>query len=453
MAIIVISAFILVIISLFSITHAIGLWVLLLIIHGILSTVFGGAASHLPLFAGIVLVIAVLLRRGWRGVSIKVFFAFIGLLVVMSLAGFQGLDQGYSLLTTVNYAKGFLLALLIAGSLKNEKDIKVLTFYCLIGLVVGALVAVYQYKTGTYAINSIYVQRTASLRGDPNDTAMLLVMGIPLSVFWLSHAKKLPYKVLCFGIIILLLIGLILTSSRGGFVTLLAISTILFFKRPTLKMAVIGIVLCAVFLALAPQRYWDRMQGVVTGKEEHGARSIMSRKQLQIRGISMFFDHPILGVGPGNFGLAYIRKYEKKGIIGSTGNIERETYATSLGVAHNMHLEFFVENGFIGGTLMLFVFFLALQGSIKYDHRSRSEKKSFGIGFTVALTLSALLFAGLFLSQGKNSVLWFMIGLGLAMPRLSKVAPEPTPAAGICPKATDDTANTDRSVVSANVEQ
>jgi O-antigen ligase len=452
MTIIIISAFILAIVSFFSITHAIGLWVLLLIIHGILSTVFGGAASHLPLLAGIVLVVAVLLRRRWQGISIKVLLAFIGLLMVMGLAGLQGLDQGYSLLTTTNYAKGFLLALLLAGCIKNENDIKVLTLYCLIGLVVGALVAVYQYKTGTYAINSIYVQRAASLRGDPNDTAMLLVMGIPLSVFWLSHVKNLLYKALCFGTIFLLLVGLILTSSRGGFVTLLAVSAILYFKRPTLKVAVIGIVLGASFLALAPQRYWDRMEGVVTGKEEHGAHSIMNRRQLQIRGISIFFDHPVLGVGPGNFGIAYATKFEKKGLAALTGDTVAETYASGFGVAHNMYLEFFVENGLVGGTLMLFIFFLAIQGSIRYDRKLRTEKKTFGLGFTVALTLSALLFACLFLSQGKNSVLWFMIGLGLAMPRLSKTALERA-RPPIYPKTIDNIANVDRSVASSNAKQ
>jgi O-antigen ligase len=89
-----------------------------------------------------------------------------------------------------------------------------------------------------------------------------------------------------------------------------------------------------------------------------------------------------------------------------------KTYA----VAHNMYLEFFAENGAIGGILFLSIFILCIRQALRYDRLSGLASRShFGLGFTLALALAAMLFAGLFLSQGRNSVLWFVVGMGFAL--------------------------------------
>lgn len=411
------------VVSFFSTIHAIGLWCLLLITHGIIFSVLGSSASHLPLYAGLAVCAAILLRRQWHGVSPKIWLVFLCMMVVMGIAAAQGFDQGHSVLTIMMYAKGFLLALLLAGCVRREIEIKTMTLYCLVGLTIGALATIYQYYTGTFTISTIYTQRAASLRGDPNDTAMLLVMGIPLSVYWLTHAKKGVPRAAFFCSLALLLTGLVLTSSRGGLVTLLAVALILYLKKPTIRVAVICILIGITLVTFAPKSYWQRMESMVTGEEQHGSKSISNRVLLQKRGVAMLFERPALGVGPGNFGLAYAVKYENPGLLVHRGRGLSETYIQNFGVAHNMHLEFFVENGLLGGVFIIMVFVLALKASIDYDRKAALKKKEYGLGFTVAVTISSMLVAGLFLSQGKNSVLWFMVGLGLAMSRIAETVP------------------------------
>lgn len=408
-----IAAFLLV--SFFSTVHALGLWLLLMITHGVIVDVVGVSATHVPLYAGVAITLVILGRRQWTGVSNNTLLMFGALILTMSLAAMQGMSLEASLISMMLYAKVFLLALLLAGCLKSEQDIRIMTLYCLAGLLVGALVAIYQYKTGTLAVQDIYTQRAAGLREDPNDTAMLLVAGVPLAIYWFANTRNVLVKLFFAGAIPLLLVGIGLTGSRGGFVTLVVIALVIYIRRPSLKLTLAGMLMVVGVVALAPESYWDRMQTLVSGKEEHGGRSLESRSMLLKKGVSLFSQRPVLGVGPGNYGNAYMDSVTSSGLVGSSG--------LSIGsergiVAHNMYLELLVEIGLLGTVLFLAVIYRALRNLSGFGRKTGAQRKSFELGFAIALALGGMLFAGMFLSQGKNSVLWFLVGLGFAAGQL-----------------------------------
>lgn len=388
------------IVTLFSYIHGIGLWLLLMIIHGVIYQSVGHGSEHLPLMAGLIVMTIILVKRKWSGVSKSIMLLFTALIMLMALSSLQGIDQNTSITTMFIYARGFMLVILLAGCLKNEQDMKIMTLYCLAGLTIGALAALYQYKTGKFTIHTIYEHRSASLRGDPNDTAMLLVAGIPLTFYWLYNYKRLLGTVFFSGIMVALLFGIVLTGSRGGFVALLAVASIMFIRKPSLKVFLAGIFLAASFLAIAPHSYWDRMDTMRTGHEEHGSRSLKNRERLQMGGLNVFMEHPVFGVGPGNFGQAYLQYL---GFQQAGG-----------GVAHNMYLEFFVENGFFGGMLLLYIYATSIMSLLKLDRIQGRHHRQFGLGFSIAVSLFGMLLSGLFLSQAKNSVLWFTIGMGIS---------------------------------------
>ena len=335
----------------------------------------------------------------------------------MGLASIGGIDVGGSVSSMVLYAKAFLLALLLAGCIKNEQEMKVIMLYCLAGMVIGALIALYQHFTGTYSVSVYDVQRAGGLRGDPNDTAMLLIAGVPLAVYWLLQSRLFVFKALFAGAVVLLVLGIVLTGSRGGFVTLLFISLLIYVKKPTVLATIAGIVLVSTLIAFAPQSYWTRMETLLSGQELKGSGSLQHRGELQRRGLAIFLAHPLLGVGPDNFGEAFQGTSHRGKVSGVApgGKSEKEHGL----VAHNMYLEFFVENGMLGGLLLLTIFYKALRNLMKYDRKENHEAGYFGIGNALALTLFGMLFSGLFLSQGKNSVLWFLIGLGFATAQMA----------------------------------
>ena len=287
-----------------------------------------------------------------------------------------------------------------------------MTLYCLAALVLGGLFALFQKITGSYFISTIYDQRAAGLRGDPNDTAMLLVAGIPLCLHHLFAARTVARKSLYLCSMVALLSGIILTGSRGGFVALLLIALLIFLRLPSLRLLLVGGILGGLFLVLAPQSYWDRMHTLVSGREKHQGKSLEHRLALQKIGVGIFLDHPVLGVGPGNFSPAFMERFQpgSGGRFSKTTLGDRRTYA----VAHNMFLEFFVENGMIGGFLLLAVFWRSIRGVLDLDRSRGVTRGELGLGSAIALALAGMLFAGLFLSQAKNSVLWFVTGIGFA---------------------------------------
>ena len=396
--------------------HAAGLWLILMIAHGLLVELLGETATHIPLYVGITVLLCILFRGRWSGIQPSVLLLFGALIFVMGLASVQGIDAEGSVVSMIFYAKTFLLALLLAGFIKHEQEMKAITLYCLAGMVIGALIAMYQHYTGTYSVNTYNVQRAGGLRGDPNDTAMLLIAGVPLAAYWLLHSRALAPKVMFASSLVLLVLGIALTGSRGGFLALLFISLLIFVKRPTLRAAIAGIVLVSTLLAFAPQTYWTRMQTLVSGQELKGSGSLQNRLELQRRGLTILLAHPLLGVGLDNFAESYFSAGHSGNLsIASPGRGNDREYGL---VAHNMYLEFFVENGILGGLLLIMIFYKATRNLMRYDRRENHETGYFGIGDALGLALIGMLFSGLFLSQGKNSVLWFLIGLGFATGRM-----------------------------------
>lgn len=403
-------------VSFFSTVHALGFWLLLMITHGLIVDVVGESATHVPLYAGIAITLIILGRRQWSGVSNGTLFLFGALILTMALAAMQGISLEVSLVSLMLYAKVFLLALLLAGCLKSEKDMKVMTLYCLAGLLVGALATIYQYKTGTFSVQNIYTQRAGGLRGDPNDTAMLLVAGVPLALYWFISSRNLFIKLFFAGALPLLLVGIGLTGSRGGFVTLMAILLLIYLRSPTLKMTLAGLIMVAAVAALTPESYWDRMETLTSGKEAHGARSLENRSMLLQRGMTLSTQRPVLGFGPGNYGNAFMTAGTQDGLVGQSGLSERSEGGL---VAHNMYLELVVEVGVLGAGLFMAVIYRAIRGLMGFGRSAGAKRQPFGLGFAIALALGGMLISGLFLSQGKNSVLWFMIGLGFAAGQLT----------------------------------
>ncbi|OUS12718.1 hypothetical protein A9Q89_04770 [Gammaproteobacteria bacterium 53_120_T64] len=402
--------------SFFSPIHGLGAWLLLLVIHGIIVAVFGDGLIHLPLYAGLAVIVSTLLQRQWSSLRSHIVWPFGLLLVIMCVAALQGINLGASLASMALYLKSFLLSLFVAGCIKDEKNLKLMLLYLLTGLVMGALYAVYQSVTNTFSINELNSQRAAGLRGDPNDTAMLLVAGVPVAIYFFSTNKTVFAKALFVVSLAFLLFGIVLTKSRGGLVALMFVMFLIYIRRPNIKSTLFGLVMVVFVSLTAPASYWERVGTLVYG-EKRGSVSMTGRTFLLNTGLKSFVDNPVLGVGPGNFG--NISNFNPGLNSLFFGKDHAGVESGKKAVAHNMYLEFFVENGVFGGLLFLIIFGKALLTSLSYD-KGRVTGGGAGVGFIIVVAISGMLFSGLFLSQGKSSVLWFMVGLALATGQIAR---------------------------------
>jgi len=163
---------------------------------------------------------------------------------------------------------------------------------------------------------------------DPNDLCVLLVVGISLSLYWLTDSRKGLARLAWVGPLVVLLYALALTQSRGGFLALLGGLFAFLHARFGWKATIgLGAVLApALFVAFAG-RQTDISASAGTGQE---------RIQIWSDGLMLFRDAPLFGVGMNQFEV----------FVGH--------------VAHNSYLQALAELGLVGGALFLGAVYLGL---------------------------------------------------------------------------------------------
>ncbi len=97
--------------------------------------------------------------------------------------------------------------------------------------------------------------RGGGIFGNSNDMALFLVTNVPIAIALLLGSRSLARKFFFAGCALLMIAGIVLTYSRGGFIGLLVALTFLAWKagqRRRLGIVVVGFLVVAAFLALVP---------------------------------------------------------------------------------------------------------------------------------------------------------------------------------------------------------
>jgi O-antigen ligase len=138
--------------------------------------------------------------------------------------------------------------------------------------------------------------------GNPNDMAMHLVMMTPLAITLGIASRKMGMKIVYFVMAGLFVAANTVTYSRGGFLGLLAMSSVLVWKlgrKSRLKISIISIIVGILFILLAPGNYGERMLSIFNPSLD-AVGSSSQRQDLLIRSIQVTLRNP-WGIGIGNF--------------------------------------------------------------------------------------------------------------------------------------------------------
>ena len=232
------------------------------------------------------------------------------------------------------------------------------TFAALYGVVATPDASEFAYAAGSEGLN-----RIAGTVGDPNVLAATLVAGLMISVaMGFSQGRSSAVRVLCFTAAVLCLVGVLLTGSRGGLVSLagaiLAAIALAPRKRALVGFVGVIIVLAGTFYyaALAPQAARERLSLADGGT---------GRTDIWKVGWRMIEDEPVTGVGAANFQVSSIHY-----LLAEPGALQDDTYiADKPAVAHNAFIHVLAEYGFLGLTLFLMI----VAGSIAAAYRAAKE--------------------------------------------------------------------------------
>ena len=271
--------------------------------------------------------------------------------------------------------------------------------------------------------------RPAGPVGDPNYYARILVLAFPAAAFLgigrRSRRERLGWLIAA-GLIAL---GILCPYSRGGMLTLGAIVFLLVLvRRLPVNPLTVGTALVGL-IALIPTNVGQRLltiEALFSGPKAHLVvdPSTEKRQQLLAVGWRIFADHPLTGVGAGNFGSHY-PAYAN--VVGLTS-----LDFTPMGVRqypHNLYLEMATETGVLG--LLTFGAAMAIALAALFRSRrtllARGEDAHAAMVTAIAFAIIGYLIASLFLHAGYPRYLWLFLGLAAAAIGLTHQSPLPRP--------------------------
>jgi hypothetical protein len=248
------------------------------------------APLHIPMLVQI-LVFFTLFGCGLARLRTRESIIFFVLLCLMALHVPFARNNYWALQTTRTMTLHFIVFLGIVGLLNTPKKLTlVLTFW----IVVAVMCAVKGYFSGGKIPGSAFL-------GDENDFSLFLNMMIPIAFFAGQVARSKPAKAFFYFGIVILVLGTVTSMSRGGFLGMLPPLLYCWWKAPRKLLTAAGGVLIGSILIFnfISAKFWVEMK-TIQG-EGTAAGTGEQRVYLWSHGFSMFLDHPLLGVGPGNF--------------------------------------------------------------------------------------------------------------------------------------------------------
>jgi len=325
--------------------------------------------------------------------------------------------KGGALDSTVNLAKLIIYTFLLS-TLIDSQDRMRKVLWVLVGML--AWVTGYgfiSYLQGDYIVRQGIdrAEGGTSIVGGPNELAGIILLLLPLVVALWRCTERVLLRLLLLGVMLCSLATMVVTGSRAGFIGL-GLVTLYYILHSRHKAA--GLAVCvsaAVILWLAmPQQYQNRYLTTVhyaQGDQLDGSNEL--RVQLWKAGWRMFLDHPILGVGAGQYSTAYGMQYSGR----------------AHGAWMNPHSLFFQVASELGlvGLVAVGYFIYLLVKTDRFLLRFYSESPEH-IEHQIALALGACL-----LSVGLNSIFghslyrpqwYFTAGLLAASCRLAEAIPQ-----------------------------
>lgn len=262
---------------------------------------------------------------------------------------------------------------------------------------------------------------------DPNDLAYMLVTLLPLAMAFYMTTKELTWRIAYAGAGVVILMGLLLTESRGGLLGLLTIVALMTFAPMNLpdgkvaknsllpKLRVLMVVICfgVVVWTLLPESAQMRFATLLHLNNDYdlNMQDRTGRGDIWMRGLTAFGVRP-WGYGPESYEMVDL------------------TFGGQFKVAHNSLLQMLVELGALGLFFYLKVYYLGFRGlqrarahllSLATRTADQDAQAVFARAFQISLAGNFI--SGGFLSEGYSEILWSIMGCCMAVIAIAVTKP------------------------------
>ena len=349
--------------------------------------------------------------------------AFLVIQIVSTISARDTTDAVSSLSTFLG--EGIGLYVLITNTIRSTEVLRAVVWVLLlVGAFLGGL-SFFQEITQTYGtsyfgfaqteaaatgVTETGLARLAGPIGEKNRYAQIMLMLVPLALLQISAERSRLLKVAALGCAALAAIAIALTFSRGAALAAgIIVIAMVALRYIRLNHLVAAAALVALVLIAVPA-YGERLTsladlGALLSDEPAGSatdNSLLSRATENLTALRVFADHPILGVGPGQFPNYYRDYADEIGV--SVRAADRQ--------AHNLYLGIAAETGILGLTAFLGAVAVTLFQLARARARalaSRPDLAAMAAGFMLALV--GYLASGLFLHLSYARYFWLVLAL------------------------------------------
>jgi O-antigen ligase len=329
--------------------------------------------------------------------EIKLLFIFYIILVVgIPFAVHRRVAFDFAFITYVSTLAYFALFLIHVRSLWRLK--KVLW----VSVLGGAFLSILYLKETIVERIAGVGRISASQMYDPNDIAMVFVSLFPLAIFYGFGRARPVRRLVGFLTALLIVLGTMVTQSRGGVIGLALVIGFLFLSSYGTwkggKKIVALVVLGGIFLLNfgMVERRFERME-TDYNIEGEGGRLHIWRQSLDV-----FLKYPVLGVGGGCSPIA-IGFYRQE-----MGGIQ------AWQVTHSSIIQIALETGVPGFIVMALLNIGAIQTLRRIQRRKEKEELA-TLALFAKLGLYGFWSTAFFLSHGYSIMLYFLLAIAIVL--------------------------------------
>lgn len=311
----------------------------------------------------------------------------INLALILLVAGLLSMPLALERLKAWNsffdYLKVILMFIIMTNVLRTQKRLRLLFLLVLVVSCVFSASALQAFLSGQLALKGERIEgAVGGMFENPNDLALHLVTMIPIAVALLLDAGSLVKKVIFGAAIVLIVAGMVVTFSRGGFLGLASVALVLAWRlsrQNKLVIAVLVPILLVGFVFVASSNFGGRSATSSEG-------STLARQDDLKRSLFIASRHPLFGVGMDNYVL----------------------YSNSNHATHNAYTQVAAELG-TPALIVYLMFLITPLKQLRRIGRETSERRGTSQFYYIAIGLEASLI-GFMVSSFFASVafLWYV---------------------------------------------
>lgn len=336
------------------------------------------------------------------------------LMIWMSLSTLWATDPGAVWSKAWQWYIAAVILVLVAGTVRTRRHAELAAA----GFVTGAFLSVVIGLLGGGITGGADTLETATQTegrlqggsGDPNYLAAGIVPALALAGGLLRLWREPMARFALGSAILVLTVGLVATESRGGMVAaivaLLAGLVIMRDRRLAIVALLVAMTGAAGAYVIVDPDAGARITGA--GNAESG----QGRTELWTIAWRVGRDRPVLGAGLDNFADTGPRYVFEAGELEFAERITENPH-----VVHNAYLQAFSELGAVGLILLVVVYLGAIRAALVAARRFRARGDPGGeaLAQALAVALIGMMTAAVFLSNGEDNRLWFLLGLAPAL--------------------------------------